>query len=167
MGHLYELWPTAPPEPACSFSAHVSQGLAATQIPSDTQDCHSVPVPESLGWQFAVHSCGRHRRQSLETVSLLSPLWPTGWALLGSLIRTSTHLHEQAEYFFPEVLLCLSFEGFLAEVSSGWCGHGLSAGLPAAQPSLASPPLCEKRDRMIKCISKSYSACERLKQIAL
>lgn len=144
VGPLCELWPTAPPEPVYSSSAHVSQCLAAKQSPSDRQDFRFVPAAEPLGLQFAVRSCGRHHRQSLERVSLLFLLWLTGWASLGSPIHISPCLHDPVGYHYSEVPLCLSCEGSLTEMSSGWCGHGWSVGLPAARPSLASPPLCEK-----------------------
>lgn len=144
MGPLFELWPTAPPEPVYSSSAHVFQCLLGKQSPSDRRDFHSVLVAESLGLQSAGRSCGLHLQQILEKVSLPFLLWLAGWAFLGSPTHTSPRLHEPVEYHYPEVPLCLSSEGFLIETSSGWCGHDWSGELPAAQLSLTSPPLCEK-----------------------
>lgn len=143
VGRLSGLWPTAPPEPVCSSSAHVCPCPSGKQSPFDKQDCRSVLAARSLGWQFVVHSCGQHTQQSLENISQFSLLWPTGWASTGPLIHTSPGLHEPARYHYLERPLCLSCKVFLPEMSSGQYRHGLSVGPPAAQPSLASP-LCEK-----------------------
>lgn len=143
VGPLSGLWPTAPPEPVCSSSAHVCQCPSAKQSPFDKQHCRSVLAARSLGLQFVVHSCGQHTQQSLENISQFFLLWPTGWASTGPLIRTSPGLHEPARYHYLECPLCLSCKFLLPEMSSGLYGHGLSVGPPAAQLSLASP-LCEK-----------------------
>ncbi len=161
VGLLYELWPTAPPQPVCFSSAHVSQCLSVKQSPSDRQDCHSVLVAEPLGLQFVVRSCVRHCQLCLERVSLLCPLRLAGLTSLGPLIHTSPHLHEPVGYRYLDIPLCLSYEGFLIGMISGWWGHDWSVGLHAAQPSLACPPLCEKGNtRWSNITAKLKSVCE-------
>lgn len=142
-GLLSELWPTAPPEPVYSSSAHVSQCRPGKQSPSDRQDFHFVPGAESLELRFVARSCGRHCWQSLERVSLLCRLWLIGWASLGSPLHTSPHLHEPVSRHYCEAPLSLSCDGFLTEMSCGWRECGWFVGRPAVWASLSSPPLCK------------------------
>lgn len=130
---LSELWPTAPPEPAYSSSAHVSHCPPVKWSPSDKPHCRFVLAAASPGLWLAVHSCGRHHQQGLASTSSLAPQ-----------IHTWHHHREPAGYHYLEFPLCLSCWICLPEMSSGQLGYGWSGGRPAARLSLASPILCEK-----------------------
>lgn len=134
---LSELWPTAPPEPACSSSAHVSHCLPVKWSPSDKPRCRFVLGAVSPGLRLAVRSCGRHHQQGLASTSWLAPQ-----------IHTWHHRREPAGYHYLEFPLCLSCRISLPEMSSDQRGYGWPGGRPAACLSLASPFLCKKQTEL-------------------